>query len=246
MQAIILAAGVGKRLMPLTNERPKCLIEIGGKTLLARYLDILEKLDIKDITFVLGHLKDMILEEIQTLNKNKELKFHYLINEDYKRGSITSLWVAREVLGKDSLIMDADVLFHPALLKRLVRSPKSTCFLMDEDFTDSGEEMKLFAQSGRVIAISKNNTVKSECVGEGIGFLKLSAQHGQVLKKVLEELVKEGRLDAEYEEAIDRCLERCEMGFEKVGGLPWIEIDFAEDIERAEREILPRLEESEN
>ncbi|MFQ5862376.1 MAG: sugar phosphate nucleotidyltransferase [Candidatus Brocadiales bacterium] len=244
MQAIILAAGVGKRLMPLTNEKPKCLIKIGEKTLLARYLDVLRRLDIKDITFVLGHLKDMILEEINALTKNKEFRFHYLINEGYKWGSITSLWVAREMLGEDTLIMDADVLFHPALLKRLVRSPKASCFLMDEDFTDSGEEMKLFVQGDRVVAISKNNTVKSQCVGEGVGFLKLSAEHGLILKRVMEDLIKEGRLDAEYEEALDRCLGHCNIGFERVEGLPWIEIDFAEDIERAEREILPRLGES--
>ncbi|MFQ5957080.1 MAG: sugar phosphate nucleotidyltransferase [Candidatus Brocadiales bacterium] len=246
MQAIILAAGVGKRLMPLTNELPKCLIKIGGKTLLARYLEILERLDIKDVTFVLGHLKNMILEEIKTLSESKGFRFHYLINEDYKRGSITSLWIARAVLGEDALILDADVLFHPALFERLVRSSKSSCFLMDEDFSDSGEEMKLFVQGDRVIAISKNNTVKSQYVGEGVGFLKLSAEHGLVLKRALEDLIKEGRLDAEYEEAIDRCLGRCEMGYERVGGLPWIEIDFAEDVERAEREVLPKLGEPEN
>ncbi len=246
MQAIILAAGVGKRLKPLTNERPKCLIEIGGKTLLARHLDILEGLGIRDITFVLGHLKDMIFEEIKMLGekgKKKDLRFHYLINEDYKNGSVTSLWTAREKLGEEVLIMDADVLFHPKLLERLVRSPKASCFLVDEDFTDSGEEMKLFADGDRVVAISKDNKVKSPCVGEGVGFLKLSAEDGPVLKDALDELINEGRLDAEYEEAIDRCLDQSDMGFVKVDGLPWIEIDFTEDIERAEREILPRLEE---
>lgn len=244
MQAIILAAGVGKRLKPLTDERPKCLIKIGGKTLLARYLDVLERLDIKDITFVLGHLKDMVLEEINTLSKNRGLRFHYLINEGYENGSITSLWVARDRLGEGTLIMDADVLFHPALLEKLVRSPKASCFLMEGDFRDTGEEMKLFIQGERVIAISKKNKAQTPLVGEGVGFLKLSSEHAPALKKALEDLVNEGRLDAEYEEAIDRCLDRSDMGFERVDGLPWIEIDFSEDIERAEKEILPRLGES--
>lgn len=239
MQAIILAAGVGKRLMPLTGQRPKCLIEIGGKSLLERYLDAFRALGIEDITFVLGHLKEMILERLNGLGRG--LKFHYIINQDYTRGSITSLWCARERLKGDVLIMDADVLFHPVLLERLVHSPKPSCFLMDENFTDSGEEMKLFAQGDRVIAISKKNTARSQYVGEGVGFLKLSSQHCPILREVLEDFVREGRLDAEYEEALDRFLRRCEVGFEKVEGAPWIEIDFLEDIEWAEREILPRL-----
>jgi len=241
MQAIILAAGVGKRLKPLTDKQPKCLIKIGGKTLLARYLETLKRLGIRDITFVLGHLKDLIIEEISALDTKKELKFHYLINDGYKNGSITSLWTAREKLGKDVLIMDADVLFHPALLERLVKSPNASCFLMEEDFIDTGEEMKLFIKDDRVIAISKKNKVKTPCVGEGVGFLKLSAEHGPTLKKALEDLISTGRLDAEYEEAIDRCLGKSKMGFERVDGLPWIEIDFGEDVARAELEILPRL-----
>jgi choline kinase len=243
MQAIILAAGVGKRLRPITDQRPKCLIEIGGKTLLARHLDSLEELGIRDITIVLGHLKDMILEEINTLGKDdgKGPRCSYLVNEGYKNGSVTSLWIAREKLVEETLIMDADVLFHPTLLERLVRSPKASCFLMEENFTDTGEEMKLFLENDRVIAISKESKAKSSRVGEGVGFLKLSAEHGPALRKALEDLINEGRLDAEYEEAIDRCLAHSDMGVESVDGLPWIEIDFAEDVQCAEREILPRL-----
>ncbi len=251
MQAIILAAGVGKRLRPLTDQKPKCLIEIGGKTLLARCLDSLEELGITDITLILGHLKDMIHEEIDTLSKDskdagRRFRFDYLVNEGYKNGSVTSLWIARDKLGEETLIMDADVLFHPALLEKLVRSPKASCFLMEENFTDTGEEMKLFVEDNRVIAISKENKVKSSCIGEGVGFLKLSAEHGPGLKKALEDLINEGRLDAEYEEAIDRCLGHSDIGVESVDGLPWIEIDFAEDVQRAEREILPRFGETED
>ncbi|MEE9515217.1 MAG: NTP transferase domain-containing protein, partial [Candidatus Brocadiales bacterium] len=106
MRAIILAAGVGKRLKPLTDERPKCLIKIGGKTLLARHLEALEGLGIRDVTFVLGHLKEMILEEIEALSGDRGFRFHYLTNEGYKNGSITSLWTARDKLAEETLVMD--------------------------------------------------------------------------------------------------------------------------------------------
>ena len=240
VHAIILAAGVGKRLMPITGQRPKCLIEIGGKTLLDRYLESLKESSITEVTFVLGHLKEMILPRLKEAENT--FKTHYVYNENYTRGSITSLWEARGRLQGDVLIMDADVLFHPTLLKRLLESPKKSCFLLEEDFTDTGEEMKLFVQGERVAAISKKNVLKTPLVGEGVGFLKLAGEHCPQLRNTLEDFIREGRLDAEYEEALDRLLSCCEVGYEPVDGLPWIEIDFEEDIQRAERDILPMLD----
>jgi 2-aminoethylphosphonate-pyruvate transaminase len=259
-RAVILAAGVGKRLMPLTGQKPKCLIEISGKTLLERYLESLKEVSVTDVTFVLGHLKEMILPRLK--EAENQFKFHYIVNKNYTRGSITSLWEARERLEGDVLIMDADVLFHPALLERLLNSPQKSCFLLEEDFTDTGEEMKLFVQGERVVAISKN----AECgirnaeshtrqsaihnpqsaiptlIGEGVGFLKLAGEHCPQLRKILEGFIQQGKLDVEYEEAFDRLLSHCEVGYESVDGLPWIEIDFEEDIKRAERDVLPRIE----
>lgn len=239
MKAIILAAGVGKRLMPLTGQTPKCLIEIGGKTLLERYLESLEESSITDVTFVLGHLKELILSRLK--EAEDKFQFHYIMNKNYTRGSITSLWEARERLKDDVLIMDADVLFHPNLLKRLLNSPQKSCFLLEEDFTDSGEEMKLFVRGERVVAISKRNSLKTPLVGEGVGFLKLAREHCPQLRNILEDFIREGKLDVEYEEALDRLLSHCEVGYERVDGLPWIEIDFEKDIERAEKEILPKI-----
>ena len=226
--------------MPITGQRPKCLIEIGGKTLLDRYLESLKESSITEVTFVLGHLKEMILPRLKEAENT--FKTHYIYNENYTRGSITSLWEARERLQGDVLIMDADVLFHPTLLKRLLESPKKSCFLLEEDFTDTGEEMKLFVQGERVTAISKKNVLKTPLVGEGVGFLKLAGEHCPQLRNTLEDFIREGRLDAEYEEALDRLLSCCEVGYESVDGLPWIEIDFEEDIRRAERDILPMLD----
>ena len=243
VHAVILAAGVGKRLMPITGQRPKCLIEIGGKTLLDRYLESLKESSITEVTFVLGHLKEMILPRLK--EAEKQFNIRYIFNKNYTRGSITSLWEAREsALGGqgDVLIMDADVLFHPTLLKRLLESPKKSCFLLEEDFTDTGEEMKLFVQGERVTAISKKNVLKTPLVGEGVGFLKLAGEHCPQLRNTLEDFIREGRLDVEYEEALDRLLSCCEVGYEPVDGLPWIEIDFEEDIRRAERDILPMLD----
>ncbi|MDR4497690.1 MAG: phosphocholine cytidylyltransferase family protein [Candidatus Scalindua sp.] len=240
MKVIILAAGVGKRMSAVTNEIPKCLIKIGKKTLLESYLESFSLLGFKDIVIVVGHLKEKIRETLQTRDQNFNIK--YIENEQYTKGSILSLWHARNELNEDTLIMDADVLFHEKLLAKLVKSKDKNCFLLDEDFKDSGEEMKLFVRGGKVVGISKQSSYDCELVGEGVGFLKLSESGGAILKNILEEFERAGRVNLEYEDALHELLPHCSVGFERVGDLPWIEIDFEEDIEKARREILPRLQ----
>lgn len=239
MKVIILAAGVGKRMSSVTDETPKCLIKIGEKTLLENYLESFSALGMEEIVIVVGHHKEKIQETLKT--KGKDFTIRYIENEQYRKGSILSLWYARNELNEETLIMDADVLFHEKLLVKLVTSKDQNCFLLDEDFEDSGEEMKLFVVGNRVIGISKQSSFDCELVGEGVGFLKLSQEGGAILKDVLEEFERNGKVNVEYEDALHELLPNCPVGFERVGNLPWIEIDFEADIERAKNEILPRL-----
>jgi choline kinase len=239
MKVIILAAGVGKRMPAVTDKIPKCLIKFDNKTLIERYLESLSLLDVKDIVFVIGHFKEKIKEIVKNNNSNFNIK--YIENEQYTKGSILSLWCARNELDDDTLIMDADVLFHEKLLIRLVRSKNKNCFLLDEYLEDTGEEMKLFVRGNKVIGISKHNSYDCDFVGEGVGFFKLSANDCHVLKNILEEFERMGKVNVEYEDALHELLHHCAVGFESVENLPWIEIDFEEDIEKARREILPRL-----
>ncbi|MFQ5965315.1 MAG: NTP transferase domain-containing protein [Candidatus Scalinduaceae bacterium] len=239
MKVIILAAGIGKRMSAVTNRIPKCLIMIGNKTLLERLLESLSLLDIKDIVIVVGHLKEKIKEAIK--NNPNNFKIKYIENEQYTKGSILSLWYARNELDNDTLIMDADVLFHNEILIKLARSKNSNCFLIDEYFEDTGEEMKLFVRENKVIGISKHNSYDCDFIGEGVGFFKLSSSDCHILKNILEEFERTGRINVEYEDALHELLTHCSVGFERVGDLPWIEIDFEEDIGMANNVILPRL-----
>ncbi|GJQ58211.1 MAG: phosphocholine cytidylyltransferase family protein [Candidatus Scalindua sp. AMX11] len=240
MKVIILAAGVGKRMSAVTNSIPKCLIKIGKKTLLENYLESFSALGLQDIVIVVGHHKEKIQEMLK--NRGASFNIRYIENEQYTKGSILSLWYARNELNEETLIMDADVLYHEKLLEKLVSSKDKNCFLLDEDFEDSGEEMKLFVVGGKVIGISKQSSYDCELVGEGVGFLKLSAKGGAILKDVLEEFERNGKVNVEYEDALHELLPHCTVGFERVGDLPWIEIDFEADIEKANNEILPRLQ----
>jgi choline kinase len=241
MKVIMLAAGVGKRMSAVTNIIPKCLIKIGEKTLLERHLETISLLGIKDIVLVVGHFKEKIKEAVEN-NNSARFNIKYIENEQYTKGSILSLWHARNELNDDVLIMDADVLYHDKLLIKLAESRNKNCFLLDENCEDTGEEMMLFVKEDKVIGISKVSSYDCDFKGEGIGFLKLSANDCHKLKTILEEFEQAGKVNVEYEDSLHKLLPLCTVGFEKVEDLPWIEIDFEEDIERARREILPRLE----
>ncbi len=239
MKAVILAAGVGKRLWPVTQHRPKCLIEIGSQTLLSRYLEVLASVKIRDVTIVVGYKQDMIRESVGT--QYRGVGISYLVNEEFHRGSISSLWIARPALCDDVVIMDADVLFHREILRRLVDSPFTNCLLMDDTVKQTGEECMVVVQGGRVVALSKKMPERYDVAGEGVGFLKVRRADTAHVIASIKGYIDQGRRDMEYEDGLLQCFQDVKVGHEKIGGLPWTEIDFPEDITRAEHEILPRL-----
>ena len=240
MKAIILAAGVGKRLWPLTQHRPKCLIELGGRTLLSRYLDVLAGAGIRQAVIVVGYKQDMIRSAVATDSRGVEVR--YLVNEQYQRGSISSLWLARTELDDDVLIMDADVLFHREILRRLITSTSPSALLMDETVKQTTEECMVVVRGGRVVGLTKRMPERYDFAGEGVGFLKVRRADTEALINSLKGHADRGELDMEYEDALLEFFGAVRVGHEKIGGLPWIEIDFPEDVTRAERDILPKLE----
>lgn len=239
MKAVILAAGLGRRLHVLTRHRPKCLIEIGGTPLLYRYFDALLLLGVTRICVVVGYKQECVREAVASYPSTVDVTF--LVNPEFERGSIGSLWAARGALDDDVLIMDADVLFHSAVIERLVASSHPNALLMDETVTQETEECMVVMRQGRVVALSKRVPAEHDLVGEGVGFLRVARGAVPRLLQSVERRVNQGLLDMEYEDALEDFFRDVPVGVEKIGGLPWIEIDFPEDLERAEQEILPRL-----
>lgn len=240
MKAVILAAGVGRRFGPLTECRPKCLLPVGGSSLLERMLDALESVGAREAVVTVGHCRDQIRAVIG--ERCRRLPVRYVENPEYTKGSLLSLWAARKELGEDCLVMDADVLFPAELLRRLVVAPAPSAFLLDESFADTGEEVKLYARGEQIVAMGKNATPPPhDRVGEGVGFFKCAGTHGPALVGCMEELLAEGGKEREYEDALDRLVRKVPVGWVAVDGLPWTEIDFPEDLRRGETEILPKI-----
>lgn len=240
MKAIIFAAGVGKRLQAVTQGKPKCLVQIGGHTLLSRHIECLHQLGVSPIVLVVGFAQEAIREAMAA--DFPSLDIRWVVNEQFVRGSITSLWAARHEMDDDVVLMDADVLYAPEILARLVRSSHSSALLMDETVQQVSEECMIAAQNGRVLSLSKKLPAHSQEAGEGVGFLKV--QHSAIpsLLASVQTCIEAGQLDMEYEDALATFFKDVPVGYEKIGGLPWIEIDFPEDIQRAGSHILPAIE----
>ncbi len=247
MRAIILAAGRGKRLAEHNpDDRPKCLLEFGGQSLLGRMLATLAQAGVPAVELVVGYEADRIIDHVGTLAARPDVSFHY--NPHYLDGSVVSLATAGAVLrtGETTLVMDADVLFHPDILFRLLRSSHENCYLLDREFEPGDEPVKVAVRDGRMVDFRKRLADDLVCdfVGESVGFFRFAGDGARAVAEACDRYRDEGLADAPHEEALrDVLLAGPEgFGFEDVTGLPWLEIDFVEDIARAHAEILPAVE----
>ena len=242
----MMAAGLGSRLYGNDGTHPhKALLAFGGRSLLQRHVEILRVSNVADLTLVVGYHAEELGQELVRIDALDYVSMRY--NPRFRRGSLLSLWTVRDVLrsGADILFMDADVLYHHDLIRRLIDTPYRNCFLLDRNVEPTDEPVRLCLQKGRLVEFRKvtGSDVVYDSVGEWPGFLRLAPDSAMRLANRLEAFVAAGRLDDPYEEAMRaEALTRPEtFGIEDITGLPWIEIDFPADVERARCEILPRL-----
>jgi choline kinase len=237
--AIILAAGVGRRLHAASGGRPKCLIEIGGKSLLRRLLESLAACGVREAVVVTGFGDAAVREAVASPPAGIHVEAAF--NARFEEGAILSLAAANAWLDRPVLVMDADVLCATAMIRRLVDSPHANCFLLDASSENTGEEQMLLVRDGWVRNIVRGGAPGYELAGESIGFLKLDAEAARLLRELLAARIAAGRTGIEHEEVYPDLLARVQVGFERADGMPWTEIDFPEDVTRAAREVLPRI-----
>ncbi len=224
MIALLLAAGVGRRL---GDDRPKVLLEVGGRTLLDRHLENLRKAGIA-LRVVTGFHSDQIED---ALGENAEI----VHNAQFRSGSVLSLRCGLEGLDDDVVVMDGDVLYDPTILMDVMHLERG--FALDPRTDPGDEEMMIGVRDGKARAIRRGKLAEFELVGEGVGFFKLDRAHIDPLRACIERCDPEG----DYEAALDLLIGEHGADYVEVGERPWTEIDFPEDVVRAETEILPKL-----
>ena len=244
MKTIILAAGIGQRLGNSSEKKPKCLLEFDGKSLLLRHLENLYHYGIDDIVIVTGFESDMIKSTLSDIGASR---VDICFNPDFTKGSILSMLSGLNTLeaNQDFILMDADVLYDHNILGRLINSDKENVFLLDQDFETGEEPVKLCVRDERLIEFRKqlDENLAFDYMGESVGFFKFSSTTGKLLGLKASEYINRGKNETPYEEIIrDLLLANPEQySFEDISGLPWLEIDFPDDVVKAIDIILPKL-----
>lgn len=241
MKAIILAAGIGKRLRPITSSMPKCLIQFDGKTLIDNHFDSLGECGIRKAVLVVGYMAETLKRKLG--DKYRCISIKYVHNRNYESSdSAYSLWLAKDEISKEPFIVaDSDILFHKRIFEKLVNCPFENCLIADPFFADTGEEVKVAAEGGIVRQIGKRSVDHSKLVGEAIGLYKFSGNASSVLVDGLEKYMSVNGITSEYEDALNSILSLLKMHYVTTEGLPWIDIDFPEDLKKAELLVYPKL-----
>jgi choline kinase len=220
------------------------LLPFGGKTLLQRHIEILRRHGIDELVLGVGYRHDDIERQIAALGAQGFVRT--VFNEDFEEGNIVTLWALRDELCCDEpvLLMDADVLYDEALFARLVNSRHRNCLLLDRIYDPGDEPVKICVRDGEIVEFRKWLSAEFDFCGESVGFFKLSPEIAEKIVFQTGLSLRQGRRHEPYEETIRDVLltsPRGTFAFEDITGMPWIEIDFAADVERANTEVLPRI-----
>jgi len=235
VKGVILAAGIASRLRPLTDSRPKCLLDVGGKTILALTLENLMAAGIRDIVMVTGYREDQIRRFVAEQFPSLDVAF--VTNEQFATTNNSySLWVSRSAVGGDGImLLDSDIVFDRRILGLLLDAREPDCLAMVSGKSLGDEEIKMkLGPGGRVLRIGKD-VRPAEAAGESIGIEKMSAPFMERLYTILDRTIVDRKTvhlfyEAAFQEAIDA---GAVMTAIDVGTLPCIEIDTPDDLESA-------------
>ena len=239
MIGVILAAGMAKRLRPLTDTKPKCLLKVGERTLLERTVDAMHQAGIIKFLVVTGYRGEMIREFLTT--HYPQATIQYLDNVDYEHNNnIYSLWMAcQKVRGCDFLLMDSDILCDPAAVVRIAQEQTAALAVNRHELGE--EEMKVVVDANNRITEISKTCRPEDAMGESVGIEKITADYSEALARELDQMIlQEGLIDIFYERAFERLIPQGHT-FKVVDTTHYFsyELDTPEDFQRAQ-ELMPK------
>ena len=230
MRAVILAAGLGSRMLPHTESRPKCLLKIAGHSILEYQIAALRQCGISDVVIVLGHQGEKIRAHLN-------VPVTFIENPEYaSTGSSYSLWLTRDHVRDGFLYINSDLLFHPRMLEALLASPHPDAIVVDRSVHLTGDMQKAEMDGERILRMSK--TMPAEfAAAEVVGPAKFSAEGARHIVSYLDGLVHRGeRSRWAYEAFGEVARDRMFMGVDNPGCI-WAEVDTPTDLIEASQRI---------
>lgn len=220
-----MAAGVGSRIQGLIHNRPKCLIEANGQSLIARSVEMLGRRGIRDITVITGYRSELVRRELG-------IRVRYFDNPFYRvTNSIASLWLAKEVLDDDLLLMNADLYFEEEVLD--IALAQRDHAVMMSDATRIADADFRFGVEGRSIRKTGNKLTNTETDCEYVGIVRIDRSFIATFKRRLEEMVSNRDMNNWWEGVLYSFIEEgMDIFHEDVRGAFWTEVDTPSDYDR--------------
>lgn len=249
MQAIILAAGMGKRLKQLTNNNTKCMVKVNGVTMIERMLSQLDKLNLSNITVVVGYKGKELQEYISTLNI--KTKINYVENEIYdKTNNIYSLYLARHcLLQEDTLLLESDLIFEDSVLEKIVNDPYPSLALVAKYESWMDGTVVTLDEENNITRFLDKKAFKFEDIKnyyKTVNIYKFSKEFSTSHYVPFLEAYSKALGDNEYYEQVLKVitlLDKPEIKATKLGNESWYEIDDVQDLDIAESIFAPTADE---
>ncbi len=241
MRAIILSAGQGRRLYPLTQNLPKCLLPLcEGVSILGLQLRVLASCGVRQATVVVGfgaeEVERHLLEQAPDSMEIETLYNPFFETTD----NLVTAWLARERMRGDFLLLNGDTVFEPALMRRVLRAPPSASRIaIDRKPRYDADDMKVSLDGGgRLLAISKT-LKRHEIDAEAIGVIRFSGDGGGRFVDGLERAVRDRESHSRYYLSVvsENAASGVEIESVSIEGLWWQEVDCAHDLDRAQQHL---------
>ena len=235
--AIVLAAGLGKRLKPITDHSPKCLTEVNRTPILVNTLENLSAIGISNCTIVIGYLSDKIVQTIGTRFSGVDVQ--YIENSIYEStNDMYSLWLARETLTKGAVIIEGDVFIRSETLKRALYSMDERSFYIAGKYNGKADEVIIKTDSKRRIRSIHVSWGKGTSPGSNTfvscGILAVQTDYGKRFSRWLADWVHEKKVTYLFDDVLSQYAGSYPLWVYEIGRDEWVEIDTAEDLKRAE------------
>ncbi len=237
MKAIILSAGQGKRLLPLTAERPKCAVTIHGQSMVEWQIDELVKCGVEEICVMLGYGADMVVE---------------LLDERYGTGRVRTIfnpffavadnlgtcWVARPEMTGDFILINGDTLFQAPVLEKLLGSaPHPITVTIDRKSSYDLDDMKVIVDGERLVRVGKDLPL-DQVNGESIGMLLFRGEGPELFRQTVERVLRTPTGTKRwYLSVIDELAQQKPVWTCCIEGLAWGEVDCPDDLQQAENVV---------
>lgn len=234
MKAIILSAGQGKRLMPLTERLPKCAVAVGSQTLIDWQIDGLAANGIDQIVVVTGFGAEHVDRLLDRPGAGFEARTLYNPRFD-TADNLVSCWAARAEMDEDFILLNGDTVFEPAVLARLLDAPQNTpvTLAVDHKACYDDDDMKVKLDGQRLLRVGKDLPL-DQVDGESIGMMVFRGEGPRLFSDALKQAMSRPEAPNRwYLSVLDEMAAAKVVWTQSIQGLAWAEVDYPMDLMRA-------------